>query len=199
MNKTVIFGAGQVGQMLKNLLNKDYFEVVAFADNNVDIQNTYLDGIKIINPNEITKLDPDIVYLSTLNINSYNEIKNQLKCLRIKSKIYDIFYLKNTIYIRVATLKLISKEIIDNGIKGSVAELGVYQGDFAKEINLLFPDRKLYLFDTFEGFYKEDIDIDKDNNFSKSKIGQFDNTAIELVYNKLITPKKAIFKNGHFP
>ena len=58
-------------------------------------------------------------------------------------------------YVRISLLELVSYEIRDRKILGSVAEVGVYKGDFAKYINYFFPDRKLYLFDTFEGFPDE--------------------------------------------
>ena len=35
----------------------------------------------------------------------------------------------------------------------------VYRGDFANSMSLMFPDRKIYLLDTFSGF--DDRDIDK--------------------------------------
>src|SRR6188508_837716 len=56
----------------------------------------------------------------------------------------------NLDFVRYTTLELCCNEIKSNGVKGNVAELGVYKGEFAKRINQLFPDKKLYLFDTFE-------------------------------------------------
>lgn len=50
-----------------------------------------------------------------------------------------------------------------------MAELGVYKGKFAVEINKLFPYKKLYLFDTFEGFFSQDIDIEKVMNIQVLK------------------------------
>ena len=36
----------------------------------------------------------------------------------------------------------------------------VNNGEFAKYINLFFPNRRCYLFDTFEGFSRGDIEIE---------------------------------------
>jgi O-methyltransferase len=63
-------------------------------------------------------------------------------------------------YFRLSSLELIAYEIYANNIEGNVAELGVFRGDFAKFINISFPDRKLYLFDTFEGFDEKDIEAE---------------------------------------
>jgi hypothetical protein len=67
------------------------------------------------------------------------------------------FVYKNFDYVRYSSLELVAREIYENKISGNVAELGVYQGGFAQYINQIFPDRKLYLFDTFEGFNESDV------------------------------------------
>ena len=48
------------------------------------------------------------------------------------------------------------------GIQGSVAECGVYLGDFAYFINKYFSNRTMYLFDTFEGFDVRDVEKEKE-------------------------------------
>ena len=75
----------------------------------------------------------------------------------------------NLDYVRYATLGLCYEEITAKEIKGNVAELGVYKGDFAKRLNLLFPEKKLYLFDTFEGFNKLDIKVERDKGFGNAE------------------------------
>ena len=56
-------------------------------------------------------------------------------------------------YVRLATLELLCRRL--ESVPGAAAELGVYRGFFAKCINQLNPKRKLYLFDSFEGFADE--------------------------------------------
>ena len=41
-------------------------------------------------------------------------------------------------YVRLKTLEYCCNEINENGIKGNVAELGVFRGDFAQYINVAF-------------------------------------------------------------
>lgn len=41
---------------------------------------------------------------------------------------------------------------------------GGYRENFAKYMNMLFPDRKLLLFDTFDSFDREQIDLDSNND-----------------------------------
>ncbi|MDZ4910756.1 hypothetical protein GNF68_17450, partial [Clostridium perfringens] len=106
---------------------------------------------------------------------------------------------KQYLDIRLASLRLIASEIKEQNLDGEVAELGGYKGKFASEINKLFPNKKLYLFDTFEGFYREDLDIEKSHGYSKCKEGNFSDTNVELVKNKLPYEEKAQFIKGHFP
>jgi O-methyltransferase len=102
-------------------------------------------------------------------------------------------------YIRFSSLELIAHEIHENDIKGAVAELGVFRGDFAKEINAAFPERKLYLFDTFEGFDEKDLVCENRNKYSKSKKGYFSDTSVDFVLSRMPHSEKCIIKKGFFP
>lgn len=101
-------------------------------------------------------------------------------------------------YIRLATLELVSEEIKQKQLKGEVAELGVYKGKFARYINSYFQDRKLYLFDTFEGFDERDVSIEKKQNFS-SGAQNFSDTSVESVLKQMPFPEKCIPVKGFFP
>ncbi|MGC1782519.1 MAG: TylF/MycF/NovP-related O-methyltransferase [Acidobacteriaceae bacterium] len=100
--------------------------------------------------------------------------------------------------IRVCSLYAVAKEIYANSIAGSVAELGVYQGDFAKHIHAAFPDRTLYLFDTFEGFNEKDKGIDVSGGFS-SGTEDFSDTSVDVVLGKLDHFDRAVVRKGYFP
>lgn len=104
----------------------------------------------------------------------------------------------NIDFVRYSTLELCCTEIKRNNVQGSIAELGVYKGDFAKRINQLFPDKKLYLFDTFKGFDKKDISKEKQNNFSNGE-QDFSDTSVELVLSKMKYRNNCIVKKGFFP
>lgn len=110
----------------------------------------------------------------------------------------EIFAKDSFDYIRLATLELLVKEIKEKNVPGNVAELGVYQGEFSKYVNQCFPDRKLYLFDTFKGFDKNDIKTELENRFSSGD-QDFSNTSVELVMGKMKFPEQCIVKKGFFP
>jgi len=93
-------------------------------------------------------------------------------------------------YVRLATLALLCRRLED--VPGAAAELGVYRGFFARCINQLLPERKLYLFDSFEGFGEE-------TQASESFQAAHRNTAAEKVLAIMPHPEKIIVKPGFFP
>ena len=93
-------------------------------------------------------------------------------------------------YVRLATLELLCRRLAD--VPGAAAELGVYRGFFSRCINQLLPERKLYLFDSFEGFGEE-------AQASESFQAAHRNTAIEKVLAIMPYPEKVIVKPGFFP
>ena len=99
---------------------------------------------------------------------------------------------------RDAALELISREVSRYSIEGAVAELGVYRGDFAKRINHFFPDKKLYLFDTFAGFDGRDAVVDRERKFSTGD-QDFSRTSEQLVLDKMEHRENCIVKKGWFP
>ena len=101
-------------------------------------------------------------------------------------------------YIRLATLELVSYEIAKKNLEGSVAELGVYKGKFARYLNQYFPTRFLYLFDTFEGFDRRDIVREKQNHFSPAN-QDFSDTSVEAVLKLMPHPRQCKPVKGFFP
>lgn len=102
-------------------------------------------------------------------------------------------------YVREQTLSLLAEEIIRKKVKGDVAELGVYKGEFSKKINRLFPDRTLYLFDTFEGFGGNDIKQDTTLLAENTELSKFKDTTEKSVLDSMLYPEKCIVKKGYFP
>lgn len=84
--------------------------------------------------------------------------------------------------IRLATCRQIAEEIRRRDLPGAMAELGVYQGEFAEELNRMFPKKTMYLFDTFTGFDQRDIgSVDG----KRAKAGDFSDTSAEAVLSRM--------------
>ena len=93
-------------------------------------------------------------------------------------------------YVRLATLELLCRRLAE--VPGAAAELGVYRGFFARCINLLLPERRLYLFDSFEGFAEA-------AEASEAFQAAHRNTAADKVLSIMPHPENVTVKPGFFP
>ena len=110
---------------------------------------------------------------------------------------------------RVSWLRRFAEFVYEKNLQGSVAECGVYRGEFAKYINMFFSDRKCYLFDTFEGFHEEDIASDLNRKpidallhrhaFFVCSPHSFKDTSADNVVALMQHPENVIIKKGRVP
>jgi O-methyltransferase len=120
------------------------------------------------------------------HMNSIGRERNELLCSTVRNSM----------------LELLAFEINNKNIKGNVAELGVHLGDFAMLMNICFPGRKLYLFDTFEGFNGNDIKKDLElggGELVLNRANDYSNTNENIVLRRMKYPDNCIIKKGYFP
>ena len=105
-------------------------------------------------------------------------------------------------YVRYRILGQCVDEIKHRNIRGSVAEVGVFKGHFSVKMNELLPDRKLYLYDTFEGFDERDVGLQPDvKNRSWYEWIQNESKQDLISYIKKWLPhaEQVVFRKGYFP
>lgn len=100
--------------------------------------------------------------------------------------------------IRFYNIWLQADRIINESIPGDFAELGVYKGETARVIHLCAPERKLHLFDTFEGFPPDDL-TEETGKASGYTSQHFADTSEEKVINHIGDHPNLIFHKGYFP
>ena len=93
-------------------------------------------------------------------------------------------------YVRLAQLELICRRL--SPVPGAAAELGVFRGEFASRINALLPDRKLYLFDSFQGF-------DENSGAGEAFHAAHENTCAQAVLDRMPLPGNVEIRAGFFP
>lgn len=93
--------------------------------------------------------------------------------------------------VRYGNFILSFSQIAQDGIEGAVAECGVYKGHLSRFIRQNLPERKLYLFDTFEGFDTRDSDTDGDKRFR--------DTSAEEVLQRIGDTSDVLVRKGFFP
>lgn len=103
-------------------------------------------------------------------------------------------------YVRYRTFELCSYEISRLGLNGAVAELGVFRGHFSSVINEHFPDKKLYLFDTFEGFDENEANDElKKGRCDRRFLEEHKDTSIMCMLNNIPNRDNVIVCKGFFP
>ena len=127
-----------------------------------------------------------------IQFSAHPEFKKLLKSFKAKNQINNIGDIT-----RLWSFMLNIKQIIDEKISGDFAELGVWRGNTASVLAhyAILNNRKVFLFDTYQGFNKKDLQgIDSDKKM------KFNDTSIELVKN--VIGKNSLccdFIPGYFP
>lgn len=196
LNRVIVFGASQNDKRMHDRIREKY-EIVAFTDNDEAKWGKEIDSIKIIPPDEISSLEWEEIII--LSVTGMYLIRDQLINSGIQKSSINLTYMELQIKAREQFLSDFAQIVYKREIKGAVAEAGVFQGEFARVINEEFPDRTLYLFDTFEGFDQRDVDYEERYSFSNEKIGHLSMTSEDMVIKKMKYPENCIIKKGYFP
>lgn len=194
MCTAIIFGASDTGKRIFGNVAKKY-NILAITDNDSRKWGQYLQGVKIISPVEAVKLCADVYIIASLP--GLKAIKKQLNELQIDESKIDDSYVISPLESRRVFLEKYSLLLNEWEEEGSVAEAGVFEGDFAEYINEYFPTKRCHLFDTFEGF--DERDLKKEGEFSEALVGDYSNTSISMVMEKMKYPEMVVIHKGFFP
>lgn len=207
-NKILIWGNGEIGQQVKSVLATRGENIVGIVDKKqekIDLAH------KLYPIKEGLKLDFDQIVIAVGSEDCGREVTELVKKYRGTSdmNILNIMYQPQYYELfeggRHKFLKQFADEAKKRGLFGAVAECGVNHGEFAKYINMYFPDSVCYLFDTFEGFSSEDVTAEIELNNQKfndsvyAKEGVFSQASEENVMKKMKYPEKVLIRKGHFP
>lgn len=197
MSTAVIYGATTTGKRVYQKV-KDKYQVIYFVDGNPEMIGGQIEGLDIKERKEILDAMPDVVVMGILT--GYEDAVKYLVDHGYPEEKIICKYVDLNSRARRDCLEKISSILREKGVSGgAVAELGVYRGDFAKVINEVFPERTLYLFDTFEGFPKEDMDYEIENNLLLNQVGKLTNTSTDYVLSRMPHREKCVIRKGYFP
>ena len=196
LSKVLIFGTGSSGIKILKLAQQQY-QVIAFIDNDEKMWGNSIEGFPIYNPSKILEIDYDMIIIASFT--GLCPITEQLLNMGVKRGCINNEYLLLSVKSRIVFIEKLAELFQDKGIYGCVAEGGVFQGEFAKEINRVFSKNKFYLFDTFSGFDKKDLDIENEYQYSEFGAGHLNITSEELVISKLTNPDICVIRKGYFP
>jgi len=207
--KVIVFGAGEYGRRYCQEYGSSV-QVIAFADNSSEKQKEKYLGHVVIDPKDIILYDYDKIVIAIYDYNDkgskiVSEILEKLHMLGVEhSKIaiaalapYPSFHPN-----RIEFLRKFSEIFYEDSKEdGVIAECGVLRGHYSAYMNMLFPDKKLYLFDTFKGFDNRDLETEKNVNTKPvessnpyMKIGNADIALLRCPH-----PDKVVIKEGYIP
>ncbi len=112
--------------------------------------------------------------------------------MELRSKRPEVFH--STDPVRTISVFLALCRIQKEEIPGAIAELGVYKGELSYVLHRTAPERRLLLFDTFEGFTATDSEGQTDERFR--------DTSLEMVRRRLEGTsdlRNVEFRKGWFP
>ena len=197
MKKIYIFGTGSTGRRVYKELNSK-MEVLGFLDNDTSKWGEKVENVTIIGNGE-TVLEKEYDEIVVCSLPGMNTIKKQLLDVGIPYYKINCDYISTQVNARINFLKDYASMIGDIKDDILIAEGGVYQGDFAKEINKCFPNNTIYLFDTFEGFDERDVKKEHEEGFSIFDKNHLNIKGVEVVLEKMPYPDKVEIRKGYFP
>lgn len=192
MKKAIIYGTGRRGRQVAELLGFEY-EILGFCDEKCQEKELKINAktYPIFSLESLKDKEFDKVFVALFEM---QESLEKLISKGVEAKKVDLSL--GHFSARIDFIRSLSLQFKKFNVSGSVAELGVFQGDFAKYINQFF-ESKFYLFDTFKGF--DERDLQKEAEFSDSKVGEFSDTSLELVKAKMPHLERCEFIQGFFP
>lgn len=222
--KLVIYGAGRVANIVLELCKDNDISIEGFCVTNLEENVAEIKGLPVWQFEQLRYHPEETLILIGVKERGKHKIKNILENADYKNYIETpenildceeferekkkrpVMEITPKIGCSVNCRYCPQQLLMDSYFKeGNVAECGVYRGEFAYYINKYFKERILYLFDTFEGFDKNDVSAELElNNYafnsgSFAKGDLFKGTDEDIVMHRMPFPDRCVIKKGYFP
>ena len=210
MKNVVILEADNLGLSVSDMLNPKELKLIGIGNSNPDSWNVFQDiktgelkdeieGLPVMPIDLAVSLEPELIIVAAAT----PEASNALKYMAIRAgHMGDMLFISDLyqqITIKGSALRRLTRRLTDLGIEGNVAELGCYNGDISWQLNALMPDRKLYLFDTMEGFDDRDLAVELEQGFTTVKKNEYLFAKEDYLMARLPYPDNVVLKKGWFP
>lgn len=194
----------------REILSKDYDAILVINLYSLEIKEQCeeigIDINKVIflyNNYTLRDMNKDYNFVKRVLGEKFSEVVRKryhiIRGIEVPDNIFEGGYC-DTDYVRIKTFELVVKEIRKKNLLGAVAEVGVFRGEFAQFINAAFPDKKCYLFDTFDGFNaNEALQEKKNGNCSAAFVEAYKQTNLGIVLESMPNIDMVSIKQGYFP
>lgn len=208
MKSVIILESDHLAAVAMDMLNPNEMELIGIGNSYSDEWNVLDDegnitddfeGIAIMPIDLAVALQSDVIVLAAPT----KEKCDGLRYMAIRAGyMNDIIFMSDLttqFSIQSASLRRMAYRLNTLNIEGNIAELGCFNGNMSWQLNALFKDRKLYLYDTFVGFDERDIEIEEKNHYSDAKLGQYAPKNPDAIMERLPYKDNVIIKKGWFP
>lgn len=208
MKKVVIVGCSSLIVNVAELLNPLEMKVVGLGDTRSEAWNVFdengdlkdeFDEMPVMPVDLSVGFEPDVIVIAATD----EATASSLRYTVIKAGYTQDILFMHDIYaqfsIKGAALRHIADRLNSLGVPGAVAELGCYRGDTSWQLNVLMPERTLYLFDTFKGLDRRDLEAETSAGLPEIPGWRYSDAKVENLLNRLPNPEKAVVKEGWFP
>lgn len=197
MKRVFLFGTGSTGRRIFEEV-KENVEVIGFLDNDKAKWGENIKGVSIIDDGRsLSSYEYDEIIICSLP--GLNLIQKQLIEAGISRDKINTDYISTQVNARINFIRDFANLHQNLSSECAVAEGGVFQGEFAKEINSCFPKQQLYLFDTFEGFDEKDVEKEHSEKLSELNTNHLSITNVDLVMSKMPYKENVQIRKGYFP
>lgn len=210
MKTAIILETDHLGISVSDLLNPKELKLVGIGNSYSDTWNVFeneetgelkdsIEGMPIMPIDLAVTLQPDVLVIAA----SDEKKSHALEYMAIRAGFEnDIIFVNSTrqhFTAAGAAIRRLTRRLHDLGIPGSIAELGCFQGDLSWQLNALMPDRKLYLFDTFQGYDPRDLQKEEEIGGFKPEPYDFKDVKKDLVMARMPEKEQVVIKEGWFP
>lgn len=214
MKTVVILEADNLGLSVSDMLNPKELKLIGIGNSNMDTWNVFKDiqtgelkdeieGLPVMPIDLAVALQPELIVIAASDPDKSNALKYMAIRAGFLGDMIFISDLYQQLTVKGSALRRITRRLSDLGVAGNVAELGCYNGDISWQLNALMPERKLYLFDTMEGFDDRDLAMELEMGFTTVKKNDYlyakeDYLMARLPHSDMVTLKKGWFPETAF-
>lgn len=210
MKTVIILETEHLGIPVSDLLNPKEMKLIGIGNSYPDTWNVFenpqtgelkenIEGLPVMPIDLAVSLQPDIIVIAATDPEKSHALQYMAIRAGFENDIRFVETMQSEFSVSCAVLRRLARRLNTLGIPGNIAELGCHEGDISWQLNVLMPDRKLYLFDTMEGFDARDIAKEQALGCSCAAAGQFGNVDEARLMARLPLPHQVVIKKGWFP
>ncbi|MCD8020552.1 MAG: class I SAM-dependent methyltransferase [Clostridiales bacterium] len=218
MKTVIILETDNLGIAVSDLLNPKEMKLVGIGNSNPDTWNVFADidtgelkeeieGLPIMPIDLAVSFEPDMLVIAAPDSEKSHALSYMAMRAGFLNDIVFVDEICDQFTVRGAALRRLTRRLETLGLPGAVAELGCYKGDTSWQLNALMPERKLYLFDTMEGFDARDIAKEnvlqcsdaKQGDAGTGRPGDIPTVKEDVLLSRLPSAENVILKKGWFP